>query len=200
MKLVIDKQTYEKYGISLEQLLILLSFKLSRDYQEAISDLEDRGMIVFNNLEDTYSVTQNWNDILDDIICDSSEEINDEKRLTNLAKKIRECFPEGKMPGTAYYYRCNNREIFLKLKKFFTQYGNYTDEEIIDATKRFVASYQGNYRYLPLAKYFISKNKTITDEDGTNHITEVSPLATYLENKEDAEISNSDDWLMSSRN
>jgi hypothetical protein len=130
----------------------------------------------------------------------STQKKDEEKRLLNLAEKLRKCFPEGKMPGTAYYYRCNNREVFLKLKKFFTQYGDYTDEEIVDATKRFVASYQGNYRYLPLAKYFISKNKTITDEDGKNHITEVSLLATYLENKEEGDINNSGDWLMSSRN
>jgi hypothetical protein len=63
-----------------------------------------------------------------------------------------------------------------------------------------VASYQGNYRYLPLAKYFISKNKAVTDEDGKNHISEVSLLATYLENKEEGDTNNSDDWLMSSRN
>ena len=34
---------------------------------------------------------------------------------------MRECFPQGKMPGTAYYYRCNNAEVVKKLKKFFVQ-------------------------------------------------------------------------------
>jgi hypothetical protein len=92
------------------------------------------------------------------------------------------------------------REVVLKLKKFFAQYGNYPDDKIIDATKRFVAAYNGNYRYLPLIKYFISKNKTVIDEDGTSHIQEVSELASYLENKETETRATSDDWLMSARN
>ena len=114
---------------------------------------------------------------------------------------MKVCFPEGKMPGTPYYYRCNRREIILKLKKFFSQYGNYKDEDIIDATKRFIASFNGNYKFLPLIKYFIMKNKTVADEDGANHIVECSPLADYLENKEDDNVvTASDEWLMNTRN
>ena len=201
MKITIDDKVCQKHGLTLEEVLLLLSYRMSKDHTMTVASLEDREIVVYNGEEDDFLVTHRWSDVLDEILCDSSGGIDDEKRLAELAKKIRECFPEGKMPGTAYYYRCNNREIILKLKKFFLQYGNYPDDKIIDATKRFVASYQGNYRFLPLAKYFISKNKTITDEDGTNHITEVSPLATYLENEgEEGEANNSDDWLMSSRN
>ena len=85
------------------------------------------------------------------------------------------------------------------MKKFFEQHGDYTDEEILEATKRFVASFKGNYRYLPLIKYFIIKNKTVAGEDGRNYITEVSELASYLENKEDR-YADSDEWLVTARN
>ena len=89
----------------------------------------------------------------------------------------------------------------LKLKKFFKMYGNYTDDDIVDATKRFIASFNGNYKYLPLIKYFIIKNKKVMDEDDSYHVVEVSPLADFLENKEDNNVvTASDDWLVEIRN
>ena len=72
----------------------------------------------------------------------------------------------------------------------------------MEATKRFVASFQGKYKYLPLLKYFISKIKTVQDEDGNFRNSEYFPLADFLENEESEEvdITDTDDWLMSTRN
>lgn len=198
MKIVIDEKICKKHHLSVTEVLVSLGIRSSEDVNETLNELEEKQVLVYK--DDNYMVTQPWSDILDEILCDSCSGEDNEERLTELAKKMRECFPEGKMPGTAYYYRCNVREVVLKLKKFFLQYGNYSDDKIIDATKRFIEAYNGNYRYLPLIKYFISKNKTVTDEDGTSHIQEVSELASYLENKETETKATSDDWLMSARN
>lgn len=199
MKIVIDDSVCAKHKLTVPEVLAVMSVRMSQNFKSMMGNLVKKEVLVKDD-ENTY-VTQRWGDVIDEILCDSSSAIDDEKRLLELAKKMRECYPEGKMPGTAYYYRCNNREVVLKLKKFFVQYGNYPDDKIIEATKRFVASYQGNYRYLPLIKYFISKNKLVMDEDGTQHVSEVSELASYLENKEDTNAhSNSDDWLVTSRN
>lgn len=198
MKIVIDEKICKKHHLSVTEVLVSLGIRSSEDVSETLKELEEKQVLVYK--DNNYMVTQPWSDILDEILCDSCSGEDNEERLTELAKKMRECFPEGKMPGTAYYYRCNVREVVLKLKKFFLQYGNYSDDKIIDATKRFIEAYNGNYRYLPLIKYFISKNKTVTDEDGTSHIQEVSELASYLENKETETKATSDDWLMSARN
>ena len=198
MKIVIDEKVCKKHHLSATDVLLCLGIRSSENISDTLKDLEEKEVLVYK--DNQYFVTQPWSDVLDEILCDSCGGADDEERLIELAKKMRECFPEGKMKGTAYYYRCNVREVVLKLKKFFAQYGNYTDERIIDATKRFVAAYNGNYRYLPLIKYFISKNKTVIDEDGTSHIQEVSELASYLENKETETRATSDDWLMSARN
>lgn len=198
MKIVIDEKICKKHHLSVTEVLVSLGIRSSEDVNETLKELEEKQVLVYK--DNNYMVTQPWSDILDEILCDSCSGEDNEERLTELAKKMRECFPEGKMPGTAYYYRCNVREVVLKLKKFFLQYGNYSDDKIIDATKRFIEAYNGNYRYLPLIKYFISKNKTVTDEDGTSHIQEVSELASYLENKETETKATSDDWLMSARN
>lgn len=200
MKIVIDSKQCLKHKLSPQEVLITLAIRSSKDDIKSIIDnLINRQ--VLSSHEGNLTTTQHWDEVIDTILVDSAGAIDDEERLNALAEKMKLCFPEGKMPGTPYYYRCNRREIVLKLKKFFIQYGNYKDEDIVDATKRFVASFKGEYRYLPLIKYFIMKTKTIAGEDGVNHNMECSPLADYLENKEDENVvTASDEWLMNTRN
>lgn len=200
MKIVIDSKQCLKHKLSPQEVLIALAIRSSKDGIKSIIDnLINRQ--VLSSHEGNLTTTQHWDEVIDTILVDSAGAIDDEERLNALAEKMKLCFPEGKMPGTPYYYRCNRREIVLKLKKFFIQYGNYKDEDIVDATKRFVASFKGDYKYLPLIKYFIMKTKTIAGEDGVNHNIECSPLADYLENKEDENVvTASDEWLMNTRN
>lgn len=200
MKIVIDSKQCLKNKLSPQEVLIALAIRSSKDDIKSIIDnLVNRQ--VLSSHEGNLTTTQHWDEVIDTILVDSAGAIDDEERLNALAEKMKLCFPEGKMPGTPYYYRCNRREIVLKLKKFFIQYGNYKDEDIVDATKRFVASFKGDYKYLPLIKYFIMKTKTIAGEDGVNHNMECSPLADYLENKEDENVvTASDEWLMNTRN
>lgn len=192
MKLTIDEKVCNKHNMTLEEFLVALTVRQVEDSKKVTKELLRKEVLVHREQEG-YLVTQHWSDVIDEILCDSVGEIDDGARLLNLAKKMREIYPGGRMPGTVYYYRCNDREVVLKMKKFFLQYGNYSDEKILEATQRYVDSFHGDYRYLPLIKYFISKNKKVTDEDGTVHITEVSPLADYLENREE-DVFNDDNW------
>lgn len=157
----------------------------------------------------TYLVTQHWSDVLDEIIADSSGKVEkSDEELIQLAQKMRELYPQGKMKdrfgrATPYYYRCNNAEVVKKLKKFFTVFGDVPDDDILDATKRYVASFRGNYTGMRLIKYFILKDDVRPSEDGTGHVEQISDLATFLENKEsegEEEVINGDEWLMSARN
>lgn len=104
---------------------------------------------------------------------------------------------------TAFYFRCNKAELKNKLKKFFTIYGDVSDEEVIDATKRYVASYAPKgYRGMRLAKYFIIKDDRKLMADENVHVEQISDLATFLENKESkVEVGiNNGDWLVNTRN
>ena len=48
---------------------------------------------------------------------------------------------------------------------FFKKYGNkYTNEQIINATKKYVISFNGDYQYMQLLKYFILKTDNHTGE------------------------------------
>ena len=190
MKITIDDKICLKHGLTPNEVMLALAIRTG-EMEEDISNMVARGILVDKG---EYLVTQRWSDVLDEILCDSQSSIEkSDEELLNLAQRMRECFPQGKMPGTPYYYRCNNSEVIKKLKKFFIQYGNYPDDDIVDACKRFVSSFRGNYKYLPLVKYFISKLKDQEDEDGTIHKVEYSPLADYLENKEET-VTDTSDW------
>lgn len=196
--MTIDNKVCLKHGLTTKEVFLLLTLKTG-NYMEDISNLEARQIISLR--ENHYEINPQWGDILEKILNESSESQDEEERLLSLAKQMRELFPKGKMPGTAFYYRCNNREVVLKLKKFFIQYGQYSDEEILNATKKFIASFHGELRYMPLIKYFISKNKRVEDENGEFHIQETSELASYLENEDLSEdIEKDDDWLLTSKN
>ena len=153
--------------------------------------MENREILVKDR--DVYKVTQHWSDVLDEIISDSSGKVEkSDEELIQLAQQMRELYPQGKMKDrygrmTPYYYRCNNSEVVKKLKKFFTIFGNVSDEDILDATRRYVASFQGNYTGMRLIKYFILKDDVKPSEDGTGHVEQISDLATFLENKESEE-------------
>jgi hypothetical protein len=98
---------------------------------------------------------------------------------------------------TPYYFRCNNSEVVKKLKTFFARYGNYTNEEILNATRRYVNSFGGNYqqRGFRLLKYFIFKDDVKPGPDGQGHVESLSPLLDFLENREESEgESNNSDW------
>jgi hypothetical protein len=204
MKITIDDKACIKHKMTLSEFLLALAFR-SADEKD-IHNMLNREILVRQSGH--YLVTQHWSDVLDDILCDSSQQCEKtDEELLELAKKMREVYPQGKMKDrfgrdTPYYYRCNNPEVIKKLKKFFTLFGNYTDEEIIAATKRYVASFKGNYSGMRLIKYFILKDAVKETEEG-NHVEQVSDLLTFLENgesEEEVEVTNSDDWLMNSRN
>ena len=194
MIFTIDEKLMTKHKLSLKETLLLATIKTAPGtLDDAFLKLSKRGIITKRGRQ--YLVEASWVETMGKIIADG------DLRLRNLAEEMKKCYPEGKMPGTAFYYRCNTREVAAKLAKFLRNNGDYPDEEIIDATKRFVASFNGNYKYLPLLKYFISKNKNVMGEDGTQHVTEVSLLASYLENKDGTpDMQNNDEWLMTARN
>lgn len=209
MKIVLNEKICLKHNLTLQELLVALAVREGK-VNEVVNNLVSREVIVERNGE--YYITQHWNDVVDEILCDSANngiDLSDE-RLLALAKRVQECFPVMKMRNaygqeTPFYYRCNKTEIKNKLKKFLTVYGDVPDDDIVDATKRYVATYASKgYVGMRLAKYFIIKEDRKLHADEEIHVEEISDLATFLENKTDEEettdIVNGDDWLVNSRN
>jgi len=88
-------------------------------------------------------------------------------------------------------WRGTTVEIAKKLKTLVVKYGyKLNKEEILNVTKEYVASFNGNYKYMPLLKYFILKAKT--DADGNTEV--ISPLMSLIENKGQLEQER-EDWI-----
>ena len=193
MKFTIDEAVVTRLGMDLPSLFATLLVKTGADIEQVFSDLVKKEVLVKGMLGG-YSVTSRWSDVCNNILLTSEKTIPKDEELEPLALELMSIVPQTKMPGTPYYYKCNKREIILKLKKFFKLYGFYPYEDIINATKRYVASFNGDYRYMKLLKYFIMKDEKRTDSDGRGYVEETSMLATELENKESSDI-NSDNWV-----
>lgn len=115
------------------------------------------------------------------IIKDSK--VIDHKSILELSKTLKEIFPKGKKEGTALYWAEGVSLIDKRLRLFFKKYGVFSSEEIIDATKRYIESFNGNYAYMRTLKYFIFK-----DIKGVEEIENSSDLLTWIENKNDKDI------------
>lgn len=194
-----------KHELTLQDVLTCIAIT-DKDYTTSIRNLIARGVIKRGN--GRYVLEKEWKDIIDKVLEESQEVKITDERLTELAKKMRELYPQGRMLDrltgrpTPYYFRCNVSEVSKKLKTFFTRYGDYSDEDVLDATKRYVASYEGNYQQkgFRLIKYFILKDDVKQGPDG-NYVEPLSPLLDFLENKEDDDVvPMNDDWLVTTRN
>lgn len=198
MKITLDEKICLKHKLTLQEALIAAAVSMG-NYKSTFDNMINRHVLGIMG----QSIDSKWKDVIKNLI-DAEDE-----RFETLATKVQECFPKQKMMyanGTAspFYFRCNKTEIKNKLKKFLTIYGDVSDEDIIDATKRYVASYASKgYRGMRLAKYFIMKDDRKLMADDEVHVEEISDLATFLENKTEdtpSDIVDGDDWLMNSRN
>lgn len=192
MKYVIDEDIVNKNGLSLSDFFILVATIADPRITDNIYTLIETGYITADE-EGFFKVKSIYKDIISKILLTSDKAVPKEDRCKKLAIDLRALFPKGIKTGSAAW-RGNEREITLRLQKFFKLYGdNWTDEEIIEATKRYIASFNGDYTYMKILKYFIFKPETKMGEDGKGYIEEVSNLANWLENPEETEVI--DDWV-----
>lgn len=198
MKITLDEKTCLKNKLTLQEALIATAVSMG-NYKSTFDNMINRHVLGIMG----QSIDSKWKDTIKNLI--NSEDA----RFEALAIKVQECFPKQKMINpngltSPFYFRCNKGEIKNKLKKFIEVYGEVSDEDIIDATKRYVASYAPKgYRGMRLAKYFIIKDDRKFSADDEVHVEQLSDLATFLENKTEdtpSDIVDGDDWLMNSRN
>ena len=183
MTISINEKICENHGITLEELLAVLLVKSVDNLSELFESLVAKN-ILYKDLFGNYMVTQSWQDLADTILLDSDKELNHDEDLEALAITLMGLFPQGKKEGTNLYYKCNKKDVTLKLKKFLKLYGNYTSEQIIEATKRYVQSFNGNYSYMRVLKYFTWKNEIKMNYEGKRIVEEVSDLANWIENSD----------------
>lgn len=202
-KIEIDEAKCLKLGLTLQETLIAIAISMGK-YKETVTNMLNRGIITLDLFKQgSPDITSKWKGKVDSFLA------SDEQRLETLALKVQDCFPKQKLMyangrESPFYFRCNKTEIKNKLKKFLDIYGEVSDDDIIDATKRYVDTYAPKgYVGMRLAKYFILKDDKRLTVDDEVHVEQLSDLATFLENKSEnkpQDIVNGDDWLLNSRN
>ena len=206
MKIVFDTDACEKYGRDVDLILYLISlYAGSKITVNTFEKARQQGFLRFSQSYSSKEPFPTYVDSSDEgkflvetIMAEGDTKGEPKDRFTALAEKLRELYPAGKKPGYAYTWRDSVPCIVDRLKKFVLKYGNYSDEEIIDATRRYVASFNGNYTYMQLLKYFIWKNKVTGAEliEGrmVGEVEKQSQLASWLEDKEEEHVNNLTDW------
>lgn len=76
-------------------------------------------------------------------------------------------FPKGKKAGSSVSFRTNPKDLFDRFKWFFKEYPEYTWEEVMAATEKYMKVFEesNDFTYMQTSKYFIKKedkSKTVT--------------------------------------
>ena len=187
MKLTIDSKACENNGLTLEEFIILFLFTKKVDVNEIINSLVEKKVAGRDLFSDNSLVLgSKTKQLIEKIILESNDSVkNNTERIKNLAKTLQEMYIQGKKAGTQDYFKGSSAEIIQRLKRFFAEYGEFTDEQIIEATKKYIASFNGDYKFAQLLKYFISKK--VDGERG-------SRLLSYIENANQKEAQQTIDW------
>lgn len=195
MTITIDEEVCKNWGLTMPEVLALTLVKIGVDVPVLFASLEDKKALV-KDMFNKYLVTLGYDEKVASVLLDSDKDRQPQDRIESLAAKMMELFPSGKKQGTSQYYRGNRKDITLRLKKFFKLYGNrFTDKQILEATDKYVKAFNGNYSYMRVLKYFIWKDEKKLDSEGIGYISEVSDLASYIENESGVSVDT--DWTSS---
>lgn len=193
MKLTIDQTILENNNLTLEEFLVLFLSAKEVDIGDISQSLVAKGFAD----KDLFSsgklvISDKVKDLISTISIDSDKNVIDkDSEFTELAAELREIYPAGRKDGTTYMWRGTTAEVAKKLKTLVVKYGFVINKEsVIKATKEYVNSFNGNYRYMQLLKYFILKS--VKDADGNVDIK--SELMSIIENSGQLDAQK-EDWV-----
>lgn len=199
MNYIINEDICKEKGMDFPSLLAVLLVKTGVNITELFNDLVSKEILVRDLFSEGFLVTQRWDSVCSDILLSADNSIPSEEKLLPLVDSLMKIFPPGKKEGTSLYWKGNRKDNKERLQKFFKLYGNkYSDEQIINAARKYVESFNGQYTYMRALKYFIWKDEKKTGSDGRKYIEEVSDLASYIENA-GQEDDLKDDWTTTLR-
>ena len=198
MKFYIDTEECKKLEVPLDELLYMIGLYFGVDINSnTVFNILKRGVVehdgydLLKHMKNPKLVGEGVNIVESYLLKSEFNTPKYKNRFENLAEQLRELYPKGKKAGTAYMWRYCNSFITKKLKALVKQYVEFfTDEQAIEATKKYVESFNGNYQYMQLLKYFISKAVV---KDG--QIETSSQLLSYIENAKDNNIVDSFDEM-----
>ena len=182
MKITIDDAILDKYKIHIAECLYWFLYAKGCNIKEIEKELVDNGLAKFEGGE-FHAITEGKDDLLVSVLLQPSVTI-DEKWFYDVAEALRKVFPEGKKPGTSYYWKDSTAIIAQKLKTLKSKYVfNFTKEQAVRAAEKYIESFNGDYTYMQLLKYFILKKDLNTGELRSDFMS-------YISNEDQADLDN----------
>ena len=185
----ITNEGLSKFGLTLEQvasLLLVSTEKSAADIRDILDSLCAKGLC--------YKYTSNDSDYLYYISNEGSELLQNLDLYTKtkdngidyigLAANLRTLFPKGVKPGTNSRWVDGIALVAKRLKQFTVKYGDFEPDEIIEATKRYIASFNGDYSRMRTLRYFIWAEKR---NPATGEVEYTSDLLSCLEDDTEEE-------------
>lgn len=193
MRLTIDQTILDKYGITMEEFMILYLSANSVNIKDCSDSLLAKGLAdkdLFS--EGGIIVSDKIKELVHTIAIESDKSVIDkDDEFLELANELRELYPAGRKEGTTYMWRGTTAEIAKKLKTLRVKYKySFTREQAIKATKEYINSFNGNYKKMRLLKYFILK----AEKDADDTVNVISELMTLIENEGQTDA-HREDWL-----
>lgn len=182
--IIIDEKDLKKEDLTIREVISMLFIHyVGDDFEEIINDLMGKNQVIdyYNN---HYIKLSPKGEETIKLFMSGHQSVIEKRNNIELAKKMAEIFPKMLKPGTTLYFRSNPKETSKKLEKFFEQYGEYTEEQILQATRNYVEMKMANndLKTMRVLKYFIWKDDEKLDDEGNLRITRKSELADCLEN------------------
>lgn len=187
MKITIDTDICRQEDVPVEVALYMMALYLDCPIQDALAKAAQLGHVqyfgsVMHPVKSFLSLQGKSK--IESIIAKSNKK-SQLNKYTMLADALRDLFPKGRKEGTNYMWKDSTETIANKLRVLEEKYNVTIDpDEAIAATKRYIESFNGNYTYMQLLKYFILKKDNKKGE-------ETSQLLSFMQN-EDAETM---DWM-----
>lgn len=157
MKITINTDVVEQYGLNLVDYLMLMAVRKCAmsecSINKSMSFLKDNEFIASE-----FVATESGINLLDEIAAKSLD--FKERNLDELVEKLQALWPAGSKDGK-YRWKSNKTDVKKRLQKFFKIYGDkYTDDQIIEAAKRYVKPFDdsGDRKYQKILMYFIFKD------------------------------------------
>ena len=162
--LILNLKDLERKNVDLEEFLLMyLIYKETFIFSTLQKLVKEQKIRVLNSQQ--FALADEYKKFIEQSINTDILHPNNEEKLTELARRLRDLFPKGIKDGTNNTWRGSEQEIVSKLIKLETKFKlNLDIEECVAATQSYIDSFNGNFRLMQTLKYFILKNINVAGE------------------------------------
>lgn len=179
----------KEYNITFLEFIRLFVIVQNYNLTNTEKSLVNKGIGFFNKNQ-KFCIKNKEHILLNRIISDYRKAMKAEKKnsiinskFIEYAEEMQKLFPTGTRPNCSVQWRGNKLIIAKKLTTLNKDFDiEFTKEQALDATRRYVDSFNGDYTYMECLEYFILR---LRPEFKSNFLS-------YLENTEESNNNNND--------